>query len=97
MQIALIFEETAAQEKEHAKRFFDFLEGGEVEITDICMRRRKRPWFAPLACIPSPGSNCWRKTFSWSEWIRTPDRLRCIYRSFTHEQAGNCCKSTLCR
>ena len=34
IQIALIFEETAAQEKEHAKRFFDFLEGGEVEITD---------------------------------------------------------------
>lgn len=34
IQVALIFEETAAQEKEHAKRFFDFLEGGEVEITD---------------------------------------------------------------
>lgn len=34
VQIALIFEETANQEKEHAKRFFSFLEGGEVEITD---------------------------------------------------------------
>jgi rubrerythrin len=32
VQIALIFEETANQEKEHAKRFFKFLEGGEVEI-----------------------------------------------------------------
>ena len=31
-QIALVFEETASQEKEHAKRFFSFLEGGEVEI-----------------------------------------------------------------
>ena len=31
--IALIFEETANQEKEHAQRFFNFLEGGEVEIT----------------------------------------------------------------
>ena len=31
-QIALVFEETANQEKEHAKRFFSFLEGGEVEI-----------------------------------------------------------------
>jgi len=31
-QIAFIFEETANQEKEHAKRFFKFLEGGEVEI-----------------------------------------------------------------
>jgi rubrerythrin len=33
MQIADIFEETAAQEKEHATRFFNFLEGGDVEIT----------------------------------------------------------------
>jgi len=32
MQIASIFEETANQEKEHAKRFFKFLEGGNVEI-----------------------------------------------------------------
>ena len=31
-QIAEIFEETANQEKEHAKRLFKFLEGGEVEI-----------------------------------------------------------------
>ncbi len=34
VQIADIFEETANQEKEHAKRFFKFLEGGEVEITE---------------------------------------------------------------
>ena len=32
VQIANIFEETANQEKEHAKRFFKFLEGGETEI-----------------------------------------------------------------
>lgn len=32
-QIAAIFLETAEQEKEHAKRFFKFLEGGTVEIT----------------------------------------------------------------
>jgi rubrerythrin len=32
-QIAAIFEETANQEKEHAKREFKFLKGGEVEIT----------------------------------------------------------------
>lgn len=34
MQIADIFAETAAQEMVHGKRFFKFLEGGEVEITD---------------------------------------------------------------
>ena len=33
MQIAAIFEETANQEKEHAKRLFKLLEGGEVEIS----------------------------------------------------------------
>lgn len=32
VQIANIFEETANQEKEHAKRFFGLLEGEEVEI-----------------------------------------------------------------
>ena len=31
-QIAAIFEETALQEKQHAKRFFSFLEGGMLEI-----------------------------------------------------------------
>ena len=32
-QIAAIFEETSLNEREHAKRFFKFLEGGPVEIT----------------------------------------------------------------
>ena len=32
-QIAALFQETAGQEKEHAKRVFKFLEGGVVEIT----------------------------------------------------------------
>lgn len=33
VQMSHIFEETANQEKEHAKRLFKLLEGGEVEIT----------------------------------------------------------------
>jgi rubrerythrin len=33
IQIAEIFVETANQEKEHGKRFFSWLEGGDVEIT----------------------------------------------------------------
>lgn len=32
-QIEAIFQETADQEKEHAKRLFKFLEGGDLEIT----------------------------------------------------------------
>lgn len=34
VQISSIFQETSDQEKEHAKRFFKFLEGGDVEITE---------------------------------------------------------------
>jgi len=33
VQISTIFEETANQEKEHAKRLFKLLEGGELEIS----------------------------------------------------------------
>lgn len=33
VQIQKVFEETADQEKEHAKRLFKFLEGGDLEIT----------------------------------------------------------------
>jgi rubrerythrin len=33
VQISAIFAETAEQEKEHAKRFFKLLEGGDVEVT----------------------------------------------------------------
>jgi len=33
IQISMAFEETADQEKEHAKRFFNFLEGGDLSIT----------------------------------------------------------------
>ena len=32
IQVSLIFEETANQEKEHAKRFFEQLEGGDVMV-----------------------------------------------------------------
>jgi len=33
VQIAAVFEETANQEKEHAKRLFKFLEGGDAQVT----------------------------------------------------------------
>ena len=36
VQIAQIFDETANQEKEHAKRFFKFLQGGELQIETVC-------------------------------------------------------------
>lgn len=36
VQIADIFTETADQEKEHAKRLFNFMTGGEIEIPASC-------------------------------------------------------------
>lgn len=33
VQVANVFTETASQEREHAKRFFRFLEGGDLEVT----------------------------------------------------------------
>jgi rubrerythrin len=47
VQIADIFEETANQEKEHAKRFFKFLEGGDVTVT-ACF---------PAGCIGDTAAN----------------------------------------
>ena len=40
VQISLIFEETANQEKEHAKRFFKFLEGGDVRSARLSRRAK---------------------------------------------------------
>ena len=58
-QIEAIFQETADQEKEHAKRFFKFLEGGELEITaaflkaaaagEHCEAEELYPEFADIA------------------------------------------------
>jgi len=47
VQIADIFAETADQEKEHAKRFFSFLEGGEVKVE----------WPFPAGVIGSTAEN----------------------------------------
>ena len=45
-QIAAIFLETADNEKEHAKKFFKFLEGGDVEITAGPCLLRQEPYSA---------------------------------------------------
>ena len=46
-QIAGVFAETAEQEKEHAERFFKFLEGGDVEITASYLPRCRSPQMLP--------------------------------------------------
>jgi rubrerythrin len=61
VQIAQIFEETANQEKEHAKRFFSFLEGGEVEIQ----------WAFPAGVVGTTAENLKEAAagehFEWTE------------------------------
>ena len=60
VQIADIFTETALQEKEHAKRLFKFLEGGDVPSLPASSRARKPTCTPPLPvnitnilkCIP---------------------------------------------
>jgi rubrerythrin len=47
VQIAQVFEETADQEKEHAKRFFKFLEGGAARVE----------WSFPAGVIGSTAEN----------------------------------------
>lgn len=61
IQIAAIFEETANQEKEHAKRYFKFLEGGEVAVS----------WNFPAGVIGSTAENleaaAGGEHFEWTE------------------------------
>ena len=61
IQIADIFEETANQEKEHAKRFFKFLTGGTAEVTAAF----------PAGVIASTGENlkaaAGGENYEWTE------------------------------
>jgi rubrerythrin len=61
VQIAMIFEETANQEKEHAKRFFEQLEGGEVMVETLFPAGVIGPTAENLKAAAA-GENC-----EWSE------------------------------
>ena len=78
-QISAIFMETAEQEKEHAKKFFKFLEGGMVEITAsypvikhrkrnrVLRQRRNRMAMPQLRiCVP------WQKSARSMSRMRSP-------------------------
>ncbi len=81
VQVSLIFEETANHEKEHAKRFFKFLEGGAVEIggafpagrIGMTLENRRRMEnitngaFSIRNLLKSPGK---RGSRSWREFSR---------------------------
>ncbi len=63
VQIADIFEETANQEKEHAKRFFKFLEGGEVCITEVFPAGRIGTTLENLRAAAAGEEHEWREMY----------------------------------
>ncbi len=68
-QIAAIFQETAEQEKEHAKRFFSQLQGGEVEVK----------WNFPAGMVGTTAENLKASAMGehseWSEMYPTYARI----------------------
>lgn len=60
-QISAIFEETANQEKEHAKRLFKLLEGGEVEV------QAKFPAGIICATAENLGESAGGEHYEWTE------------------------------
>ncbi len=60
-QISAIFEETANQEKEHAKRLFKFLEGGDVEV------QAKFPAGIICATAENLGEAAGGERYEWTE------------------------------
>ena len=66
-QIAGVFAETAEQEKEHAERFFKFLEGGDVEITASYPT-------GPRTCWPQPRARRRSGTSSTANSPKSPRR-----------------------
>jgi rubrerythrin len=63
MQIADIFEETANQEKEHAKRFFSFLEGGDVKIEGVFPAGVVGPTLENLKAAAAGEGHEWSKMY----------------------------------
>jgi len=64
MQIANIFEETAGNEKEHAKVFFEYLEGGDVKIVAAYPAGMIKSTKANLAAAAAGEKMEWTKLYS---------------------------------
>jgi len=63
VQIAYIFEETADQEREHAKRFFKFLEGGKAEVQGMFPAGRIGTTVENLAEAAAGEKNEWSEMY----------------------------------
>lgn len=80
VQISLIFEETANQEREHAKRFFSFLEGGMVSIS----------WEFPAGAITGTLNNLkLAAAGEYEEWTHMYPSFAHVAREEGYEQIAN--------
>lgn len=72
-QIAAIFLETADNEKEHAKRFFKLLEGGELEITASYPAGVIGDTASNLKAAASGENLEWKKLYKEAEEVATEE------------------------
>ena len=70
-QISAIFAETAENEREHAKRFFKFLEGGDVEIAAVFPAGRLGTTAENLCAAADGEAHKWRTLYP--EFARVAD------------------------
>jgi rubrerythrin len=80
--IASIFTETAENEKEHAKVFFNYLEGGDVEILASYPAGAVKNTKANLEAAADGEKFEWTKLYADFAWIAKEDGFPEIARSF---------------
>ena len=90
-QISAIFLETAENEKEHAKVFFKYLEGGEVEITAAYPAGVIGPTAANLEAAADGEKLEWSSLYAAFERVARAEGFPEIAASF-HEIAEICSK-----
>jgi len=81
-QIAAIFLETADNEKEHAKVFFKYLEGGDVEITATYPAGKINDTAANLEAAAAGEKHEWSKLYLDAENTARQEGFEEIARSF---------------
>ena len=81
-QIANVFTETAENEKEHAKVFFNYLEGGDVEILASYPAGAVKDTKSNLAAAADGEKFEWTKLYADFAWIAKEEGFSEIARSF---------------
>jgi rubrerythrin len=81
-QISRAFAETAEQEKEHAKRFFSFLEGGELEITACFPAGKVGTTVANLKAAAGGEHEEWEKVYPMFAKIAREEGFEPVARCF---------------